>query len=83
METLTRILGAGWQIPNWDFHGSTIVTNQYIRLTPDLRSQQGSLWNSAVRLIYLFYVFWWFYFTNYGSKFCIMQHIKVSNIRFI
>ncbi|ODM91459.1 VIP36-like protein [Orchesella cincta] len=39
--------GAGWQIPNWDFQGSTIVTNQYIRLTPDSRSQQGSLWNAA------------------------------------
>ncbi|CAL8140502.1 unnamed protein product [Orchesella dallaii] len=39
--------GSGWQIPNWDFQGSTIVTNQYIRLTPDTRSQQGSLWNAA------------------------------------
>jgi mannose-binding lectin 2 len=39
--------GSGWQIPYWDFYGSTIVTNQYIRLTPDVRSQQGGLWNSV------------------------------------
>ncbi|KAL0122435.1 hypothetical protein PUN28_007274 [Cardiocondyla obscurior] len=39
--------GTGMTIPNWDFMGSTIVTNNYIRLTPDLQSKQGALWNSV------------------------------------
>ncbi|XP_074640838.1 vesicular integral-membrane protein VIP36-like [Tubulanus polymorphus] len=29
----------------WDFIGSTMVTNQYVRLTPDHQSKQGGLWN--------------------------------------
>ncbi|XP_011174335.1 vesicular integral-membrane protein VIP36 [Solenopsis invicta] len=39
--------GTGMTIPNWDFTGSTMVTNNYIRLTPDLQSKQGALWNSV------------------------------------
>ncbi|XP_014470730.1 PREDICTED: vesicular integral-membrane protein VIP36 [Dinoponera quadriceps] len=39
--------GAGMTIPYWDFMGSTMVTNNYIRLTPDLQSKQGALWNSV------------------------------------
>lgn len=39
--------GSGMTIPYWDFLGSTIVTNNYIRLTPDLQSKQGSLWNAV------------------------------------
>lgn len=35
-------------IPYWDFMGSTMVTNNYIRITPDLQSKQGALWNSIV-----------------------------------
>lgn len=35
-------------IPYWDFLGNTIVTNNYIRLTPDLQSKQGALWNAVV-----------------------------------
>ncbi|XP_032680107.1 vesicular integral-membrane protein VIP36 isoform X1 [Odontomachus brunneus] len=38
--------GTGVMIPYWDFMGSTMVTNNYIRLTPDLQSKQGALWNS-------------------------------------
>ncbi|XP_012260312.1 vesicular integral-membrane protein VIP36 [Athalia rosae] len=38
---------AGMTIPYWDFGGSTMVTNNYVRLTPDLQSKQGSLWNSV------------------------------------
>ncbi|CAL7938214.1 unnamed protein product [Xylocopa violacea] len=38
--------GSGMTIPYWDFTGSTMVTNNYIRLTPDLQSKQGSIWNS-------------------------------------
>lgn len=35
-------------VPNWDFLGSTIVTSNYVRLTPDQQSKQGALWNSIV-----------------------------------
>ncbi|RXM92587.1 Vesicular integral-membrane protein VIP36 [Acipenser ruthenus] len=31
--------------PLWDFGGSTLLTSQYVRLTPDERSKQGSIWN--------------------------------------
>lgn len=33
----------------WDFWGSTLVTSSYVRLTPDERSKQGSIWNTVVR----------------------------------
>uniref|UniRef100_A0A8C7TG81 Lectin, mannose-binding 2 n=1 Tax=Oncorhynchus mykiss TaxID=8022 RepID=A0A8C7TG81_ONCMY len=32
----------------WDFWGSTLVTSSYVRLTPDERSRQGSIWNTVV-----------------------------------
>jgi hypothetical protein len=51
--------GTGWQIPYWDFHGSTIVTNQHIRLTPDLRSQQGAIWNSVVWWTFIEILIYW------------------------
>lgn len=35
-------------VPNWDFFGSTMVTSNFIRLTSDVQSQRGSLWNSIV-----------------------------------
>lgn len=41
-------VGAGMTIPYWDFMGSTMVTNNYVRLTPDSQSKQGLLWNSMV-----------------------------------
>ncbi|XP_059919186.1 vesicular integral-membrane protein VIP36 isoform X2 [Gadus macrocephalus] len=31
----------------WDFWGSTLVTSSYVRLTPDDRSKQGSIWNTV------------------------------------
>jgi len=37
--------GSGFGVPNWDFQGSTMVTSNYIRLTPDQRSKQGAIWN--------------------------------------
>ncbi|CAG2054794.1 unnamed protein product [Timema podura] len=39
--------GAGMTIPYWDFIGSTMVTNNYVRLTPDDQSKRGLLWNSV------------------------------------
>ena len=35
-------------MPLWDFQGSTILTSQYVRLTPDERSKEGSIWNHQV-----------------------------------
>lgn len=37
--------GSGMTIPYWDFIGSTFVTNSYVRLTPDLQSKSGAIWN--------------------------------------
>jgi len=39
--------GAGFGVPNWDFLGSTMVTSNYIRLTPDTQSKQGAIWNKV------------------------------------
>jgi len=39
--------GSGITVPNWDFMGSTIVTDRYVRLTPDLQSKSGAIWNSV------------------------------------
>jgi len=39
--------GSGFGVPNWDFQGSTMVTSNYIRITPDQRSKQGALWNKV------------------------------------
>lgn len=41
-------LGAGMSVPFWDFMGSTMVTSNYVRITPDLQSTEGSLWNTVV-----------------------------------
>lgn len=41
--------GSGMTIPYWDFIGSTFVTNSYVRLTPDLQSKSGAIWNQMVR----------------------------------
>lgn len=35
-------------VPYWDFYGSTMVTSNLIRLTPDLQSQNGAIWNQIV-----------------------------------
>ncbi|XP_065212304.1 vesicular integral-membrane protein VIP36 [Planococcus citri] len=37
----------GMTIPYWDFLGSTMVTNNYVRLTADEQSRFGALWNSV------------------------------------
>lgn len=37
-------------IPHWHFSGSTIITPNYIRLTHDLQSLRGALWNAVVSL---------------------------------
>lgn len=40
--------GTSGGIPFWDFIGSTVVSNKYIRLTADQQSVKGALWNSIV-----------------------------------
>lgn len=47
-HSLIHFVGAGITIPDWDFLGSTIITNNYIRLTPDEQSKQGAIWNTVV-----------------------------------
>ena len=47
--------GQGMELPFWDFTGSTVVTNQYVRLTPDRQSKQGAIWNRAVSFLYILY----------------------------
>ncbi|XP_063614606.1 vesicular integral-membrane protein VIP36-like [Penaeus indicus] len=37
--------GMGTSIPYWDFLGNTMVTNNYIRLTGDVQSVRGAVWN--------------------------------------
>lgn len=41
-------LGSGFSVPLWDFVGTTMVTNNYVRLTPDYQSRQGGIWNTMV-----------------------------------
>jgi len=38
---------------HWEFVGHTIVTNNYVRLTADVRSSQGAIWNTAVSMVLL------------------------------
>ena len=44
------IIGSGFGIANWDFLGSTMLTNTHIRLTPNEQSFQGAIWNTHVRI---------------------------------
>ena len=36
-------------VPYFDILGSTMVTSQQIRLTPNTQGRQGAIWNSVVR----------------------------------
>lgn len=38
-------LNAGLQVPYWDYTGSVMFTQNYVRLTPDEQSMGGSIWN--------------------------------------
>ena len=40
--------GTGMVIPFWDFYGATMVTNAFVRLTPDQQSKIGGLFNAIV-----------------------------------
>ena len=41
--------GSGLSMPFWDFLGSTVISSNYIRLTSDLQSKSGAIWNIVVR----------------------------------
>ncbi|XP_052284036.1 vesicular integral-membrane protein VIP36-like [Dreissena polymorpha] len=43
--------GSGMNIHLWDYVGTTMVTSNYIRLTPDRQSSQGAIWNSVPCMI--------------------------------
>ncbi|CAB4026102.1 vesicular integral-membrane VIP36 [Paramuricea clavata] len=46
-HSLTKPFQAGSMgLQFWDFGGSTMITNNYIRLTEDHQSQKGFLWNA-------------------------------------
>lgn len=51
-------LGSGFSVPLWDFVGTTMVTNNYVRLTPDYQSRQGGIWNTMViKECYMYFLF--------------------------
>ncbi|XP_055849872.1 vesicular integral-membrane protein VIP36 [Episyrphus balteatus] len=39
--------GSGMNLPYWDFLGNTMVLNNFIRLTADMQSRSGAIWNLA------------------------------------
>ncbi|XP_071792682.1 vesicular integral-membrane protein VIP36-like isoform X1 [Asterias amurensis] len=39
--------GSGASLPMWDMQGHSMITNNYIRLTPDKQSRQGAIWNKV------------------------------------
>ena len=34
--------GRGMQVANWDYTGSTLITNDFVRLTPDRQARRGT-----------------------------------------
>jgi len=47
LSLIKPYLGGGLNLPYWDFLGHTMVTTNYIRLTPDLQSKSGAIWNTS------------------------------------
>lgn len=45
------LVGTGTLIPFWDIKDDTFVTTDQIRLTPDIQSRKGALWNTVVSII--------------------------------
>lgn len=39
----------GLNMNGWDFQGNTVITDDYVRLTPDRQSKRGSIWTQKVR----------------------------------
>lgn len=36
---------------HWDLLGNTMITPEYVRLTPDLQSRQGAVWSRIVSVL--------------------------------
>ena len=51
----------------WDYVGSTVVSNNYVRLTPDHQSRKGAIWNNVVFYLVLINNMKWYY--NSKGKF--------------
>ena len=34
--------GRGMQVANWDYTGATLITNEFVRLTPDRQGRRGT-----------------------------------------
>jgi predicted nucleic acid-binding Zn-ribbon protein len=37
----------GTYLPNWEFSGSAVITEDYVRLTPAIKSRTGAIWNTV------------------------------------
>ena len=46
----------GMSVPNWDIIGNTVVSDEFIRLTPDRQSKRGAIWTNRVSAITLWSV---------------------------
>lgn len=44
-HSLTRPYDQSHDLSHWEYFGSTLISNNFIRLTPDRQSRRGSLWN--------------------------------------
>lgn len=49
-------------IPYWDIQGTTIVTSHYVRLTADIQSVQGGIWNNVVGQFVCLSLKWYFFY---------------------
>lgn len=49
------IIGSGMDIPNWEIFGATMVSSQQIRLTADVQSRKGAVWNRLVNFNFFIY----------------------------
>lgn len=43
-------------IPNWDLIGHTMISSDFIRITPDQQSRSGGVWNRHVCYWFLCYL---------------------------
>jgi hypothetical protein len=46
------LFGATSTIPNWEYGGSAVATENFVRLVPAIRSRVGYIWNTEVIQFY-------------------------------
>ena len=46
-HSITKPYDDAHDVSHWNFLGSTVISDKYIRLTPDRQSRRGSLWNNV------------------------------------